>query len=257
MKCTSCGARWRAFAEAAAEPQPEPEPDPAPELDAAAAVDDFDAEAPEEPQLAPEDVEIVAEPAPALSLPPRKRAAERRSGRGVVVGWIAVAATAALVVGGAVVFRDQVVGVWPGSAQAYAGVGLPVDRLGLVIGQVKAQPTFQGGRPVLSVTGAIRNTRAEAVTSPSLRISLMDKTGRPLAAKLARPLNAEIPAGGTRYFAVAIADPPSGSHDLEITFETEATRPPPGEPVEAVLGPSPVEAQPLPVGAPDALPDHG
>jgi hypothetical protein len=123
-------------------------------------------------------------------------------------------------------------------------VGLPADRLGLVIDQVKTQPTFQGGRPVLSVTGAIRNTRDEAVTAPSLRVSLMDKAGKPIAARIARPLNARIPPGATRYFAIAIPDPPAGLQTLDIAFEA-GTPPGSGPAVEAVLGPEPLEAEPV------------
>jgi hypothetical protein len=121
---------------------------------------------------------------------------------------------------------------------------------------VKSKATFQGGRPVLSVTGAIRNTRQKTLTAPALRVAVLDKAGKPLAAKLARPLNADIPAGSRRYFAIAISDPPAGAHDLEVVFEKA---PPPAtasiQPVEP--GPEPVDAQPLPAGSPDAIPAHG
>ena len=154
-------------------------------------------------------------------------------------------------------FRQEVVRLWPGGADVYASLGLGRDGLGLVIDEVKFHPTLQGGRPVLSVTGAIRNTTAEAVNSPALRISLLDRAGKPLVVKLARPLNAEVPAGAKRYFAVAIPDPPAGSQSLEVGFEAEPGYAPTAEPLEAVLGPAPVEAQPLPAGTPHALPDHG
>jgi hypothetical protein len=162
--------------------------------------------------------------------------------------------------GAAVFFREQVAGVWPASAAAYAAVGLPVNQLGLVIEQVKFQPSFQGGRPVLSVTGAIRNTRREMALAPPIRISLLDKDGKPLFAKVARPLNAEIPAGGSRYFAVALADPPAGLQALEVVFDVATGRAAPADAphTEAVLGAEPMEAQPLPPESAHALPDqHG
>ena len=50
---------------------------------------------------------------------------------GVVWGVMAVAM--GLMIGAAVLFRVDVVKAWPRSAAAYAGIGLPVNSLGLVI----------------------------------------------------------------------------------------------------------------------------
>ncbi|WP_309087419.1 DUF3426 domain-containing protein [Phenylobacterium sp.] len=234
-------------------PPSEPEPEPAP----ATAEVPAESEPAPPPRLAPEDVEIVAEPAPTRRVAPVKPASKPKRPGAVGVGVGIAAAVAA--VAGVVVFREQVVGLWPGSAAAFAAVGLPTDRLGLVIDDVKSQAVLQGGRPVLSVTGAIRNARGETVTAPSLRVSLLDRDGKPVAAKIARPLNAQIPPGAKRYFAISIPDPPSASASLDIVFEAPATntaKAPVDAPVEAVLGPEPMEAQPLPeTHEPPA--DHG
>ena len=187
--------------------------------------------------------------------PPKKKAALRPA-----LVWMGVAATLALAVGAAIVFRQDIVRLAPGSAGAFRSVGLPVDELGLVIGEVKFAPTFQGERPVLSVTGSIRNTRETATTSPSLRISLLDKDGKPLMAKLARPLNAQIPAGAKRYFSIAIADPPAGSEQLEVVFEAPGHDAPAGgpEPLPAVLAAEPPPAQDAhPAPAAPAPDQHG
>lgn len=250
--------------EAAAPAAPEPEPEAAqptePEPVAAKAADGIVAEPAPAPMLSAEDAEIIAEPAPVRRPPPKPPAPPKRTG--AVVAWTALAATVAAVVGG-VIFREQVVRMWPASSGAFAAVGLPADALGLVIDDVRSQATLQGGRPVLSVTGAIRNTRSETVTAPPLHISLLDRSGTPVAAKIARPLNAQIPPGAKRYFAIAIPDPPAGSASLDIVFETpkaegathtaEASTEPP---VEAVLAPEPMEAKPIPE-AHDSPADHG
>lgn len=258
VKCSACGNRWRAFPEPAAEtPAPPEGPVPPPEPFEPDLADDIVAEGPEIPAPPPPAVEAVAEEEPALRprRPPPQPPRRKPAAVGTVVAWSAAAAVVALVAGG-LVFREAVVGIWPASAGLYAAVGLPADRLGLVIDQVKTQPTFQAGRPVLSVTGAIRNTRGEAVTAPPLRVSLLDKAGKPIAARLARPLNARIPPGATRYFAIAIPDPPVGLATLDIAFEAAA---PPGSApaVEAVLAPEPVEAEPLPADDPGAPAGHG
>jgi predicted Zn finger-like uncharacterized protein len=252
VRCSSCGARWHtaeapAAQEAVAPPPPEPEveppaEEPAPQPAAAAPVDPAD------------DLEITG---PELrqrrrTPPPEPR---KKSAVGAVVAWTALAATLALVAVAGIVFRGEVVKLLPQSSRAYAAVGLPVNSLGLVFEQVKADTVFQGGRPVLSVTGAIHNVADHAADAPPLRIDLLNKAGKPVAAKVARPIDPRIPAGAKRHFAITIVDPPSTAHDLQVAFEAPAKGAVPHA-AEAVLAPAPAEAQPLPPGSPDALPDH-
>ncbi len=137
----------------------------------------------------------------------------------------------------------------------FAAVGLPADRLGLTIGEVRSVAALQAGRPVLSITGAIRNTRDKTVTVPPLRVSILDRAGKPVAVKIARPLNAETPPGAKRYFAIVIPDPPAGSASLDIVFE------PPGdaltgEALDARLGSEPLDARAIPEAG-EAAADHG
>ncbi|HEY8572045.1 DUF3426 domain-containing protein [Phenylobacterium sp.] len=262
VKCTSCAARWRARPETAFAAEPEPEFDE-PEPQIAAAEDIVEAAEPEE---------VAAEPATAAAIPeddlefveaepaPRKRAAParpepKRQAIGAVIAWGAMAATVAALVAGAIVFRKEVVRLAPQTSGAYAGVGLPVNSLGLVIEHVKVEPTFQGGRPVLSVTGSVRNVAEHAADAPPLRIDLLDKAGEPVAAKIARPIDARIPAGARRHFAIAIIDPPSTARDLQVAFDTGPKAEPTAHTAEAA--PAAVEAQPIPSDSPHALPDHG
>jgi len=269
VKCSACGNRWRAFPEATAStPAPAAEPVAPPEPFEPDVADDIVAEGPEVAAPPPPAVEAAAEPAtaqaevdeepaPRRRRPPPQPPKKKAPATGAVIGW-AVAAAVVAAVAGALVFRDQVVRLWPGGAGLYAAVGLPADRLGLVIDQVKTQATFQGGRPVLSITGAIRNTRDETVIAPALRVSLVDKSGKPIAARIARPLNARIPPGATRYFAIAIPDPPAGSQTLDIAFEGgEAHAGPGGPAMEAVLGPEPIEAEPVSADGHGSPAGHG
>jgi predicted Zn finger-like uncharacterized protein len=252
VKCSSCGARWTATkgeAEAAApEPAPQPAPPVAAEAPAAA------------PEIPPDDLEFVAvEPQPE---PVRRRPAARPAARAKdeskskVAVWASAATVVVALVAGAIVFRTQVVHMLPQSQKAYAGLGLPVNSLGLVIENLHAEPTFVGGRPVLSVTGSIRNVRDEAVTAPSIRVNLLNLKGKPIAAKVAKPIDPRVPAGATRHFAIAISDPPSNARDLEVVFETAAQRAARTS-VAPAPPPAPVDAQPLPADSPDALPEHG
>ena len=55
------------------------------------------------------------------------------------------------------------------------------------------------------------------MAAPPIRISLLDKAGKAaLHAKVADPLDARVPPGAVRYFAITIPDPPAGASELEI-----------------------------------------
>lgn len=279
VKCSSCGISWKAMrpepqlVAAAFEAPPKPPPEPAPTFEPEAPPQVVAAAAPDD------DLEFVPSESPArAAAKARAKAATTKAPkarRGPLIGLSAAAGLALAAIAGAGIFRDQIVELAPPTAAAFTAAGLPVNETGLVIEQVKSQAAFQGGRPVLSITGAIRNLRQETAHSPAIRVSLTDKEGRPLAAKLVRPLNGEIPAGSKRYFAISMADPPSGSHDLEVAFEDAAANVPAHGPAAAAahgVAPAhaaevhhtptaaphvaPEDAKPLPPGSPDALPEH-
>lgn len=270
VKCTSCDARWRAM----------PEPDPAGGEPAPA---DASAPPPEpDPAEAKSEARMKARAAAAAA----KAAAPPAKGppRGVLIGAVAAVVLVAAI-GGLVLFRQQVVGAVPATATAFRAVGLPVNTLGLVIEGVASKPIFVAGRPALSITGAIRNVKDEAREAPALRISLLDEKGEAVAGLIAQPLNAKVPPGGRRYFAVSLAEPPRNAHKLEIAFEggDHAVEAPAGKGGHAAPGhgesghgepahgapahgeahppaaghaPEPIEAKPLPPDSPDALHPH-
>lgn len=247
VKCSNCGARWTALPEGEEPARQESQPtvESAPAVESPAFVDELVVEGPDPPRPVP----FVA---PRLAAP-------RQEVSGKVLVWAGSAAVVAALIAAAVVFRAQVVQLLPASQAAYAGLGMPVESL--VIEKIHAEPTFQGGRPVLAVTGQIRNRRDTAAIVPSLRVSLLDRGGKPVAVKVARPIDANAPARAVRHFAIAIVDPPAGVHDLEVTFQTAAKAAARGaaapRAAEAILGaPKPMDATPLPPGSPDALPPH-
>jgi len=241
VKCTTCGARWRAFQDRADAEKDVPE-------------DDLLVEGPPIGPTPPDDdLEFVAAPVTSV----RKPASKKRS-RGMVVG-IGVAAVLALTAGAVVLLRQQIADVAPGTARLFAAIGLPVNTLGLVFEGVKSKAMLQGGRPVWSVTGAVRNVRDEPVAAPPIRISLLDKAGEPLASLVADALNVRVPPGAVRYFAITLPDPPAGAQELEISFEprTKATAAEAhAAPAAAAAAAEPAEVEPLAADSPDALEKH-
>ncbi|MBW8814779.1 MAG: DUF3426 domain-containing protein [Caulobacterales bacterium] len=185
---------------------------------------------------------------------PAQKPVPKRAPVGVIVALL-VAMGLAAAAGGAVVMRREIAGRFPSTAALFAAVGFPVDTMGLVLEGVAFKSGFEAGRPVLAVTGAIRNTRQAPVQSPPLRISLLDKAGKPLAGLVAQPLNGKVPPGSKRYFAVTLPDPPSGAQQLEVRFDLTAKSAPPPAAALAQGGPAPIEATPAPV-APEPAPPH-
>lgn len=240
VKCSSCGARWKALPDGEVAPVPAPAPPPA-------------AAKP----TPPEDLDFVpTTPPKAARRPgPRDRAGPKPP-RAMIIG-LGVLVLLGTGLGAAAIFREQVAGMAPGSAKVFAAVGLPVNTIGLNFETVTWKPTFVAGRPVMAVAGAIRNTTKHSVETPPVRISLMDKQGRALAEYQLTVTNGRVPPGGVRHFATNLPDPPAGMVRFDIAFDPGAAKPAAHAGREpAAHAPEPVEARPLPADSPDALPHH-
>ena len=259
VKCSSCGNRWTAHGE------------PALELFVDA---DEGATVRGSAEAAPQDPPVSDLPGEELPKVFRQKAdTDRKVREAVTTGivWAGMAVALMAMVGAAVVFRVHVVQLWPGSAAAYAGVGLPVNRLGLTIEDIHAEAALQDGHAALAVTGVIRNVEDQPATAPPLRVTLSNKAGKVVAVKLAAPADPKIPPGGVRHFRVMLLDPPTTAADLEVAFDLEH-RPAPtaghapeahgldlrGTAEPAAVAPvTAVEAHPLPDASPYALPKEG
>jgi predicted Zn finger-like uncharacterized protein len=257
VRCSSCGHRWTAGPDGPLAPPDEEGPPTAfpsfdePE-DEGPPADDIEA--------TPVEAEAVAEPEPEEEPAPRPRPARapprRAPQRSSALVWAGAAALAAALIAGVIVFREQIVRVWPKSSAAYAGLGLSVGGAGLVLQQVHVEPAFLAGRPVLAVSGAIRNLRDQPVKAPPVRLTLFDRSGQPVAAKIARPVDATIPPRAERRFAITMLDPPATARDLEVRFETAADAHPPVHAAVGAPSPAPAEATPAPatdLAAPSAF----
>ncbi len=178
-----------------------------------------------------------------------KQATVQRTREAAVQGvvWAGMGAVTALMLMVAIVFRVDVVRLWPRTASAYASIGLPVNRVGLTIENVHAQPSLLDGRPSLVVSGVLRNIRARPVTAPPLSIVLLDKDGKRVAVKHAAATDTAVPPGQTRNFAISLVDPPIGASDLEVTFLVSGLVS--GSPVPHA---KPVSAPKITAAAPDA-----
>jgi hypothetical protein len=195
-------------ADLAPEPFPavEPEPEPAPEP---------------EPDVADFSLEPRLQPADELPRAFRERAqTEQRVRQAAATGaiWAGMLGVLVLLIGAAVIMRQDVARIWPRTAGAYAMVGLPVNLVGLAIEGQHAQPALKDGHAAVVVSGSLRNVWARPVAAPPLRISLLNNQGKAVLVKIADPGGARIPPGEVRRFSVDVLDPPVSATDVEIAF---------------------------------------
>lgn len=204
VKCAACGERWTAFREQ----------DPVTVFPAAEVQSD---------QVVADKVSPPKEEPLQRQFRARK-ATEKKVKEAAAYGiiWAGMAGVLALMLVAALVFRLEIVRIWPKTATAYAGIGLPVNSLGLVIEGLKAEPTLQEGRAALVITGVIRNIRNTPVTSPPVKIALLDPKGQRVAGKVAGAVDAVIPGLSVRHFAITLFDPPANARDLEVQFDISA-----------------------------------
>jgi len=232
VRCASCATKWTAHAETPLDLAPAP-------MDDARAFDPFD------PTTPGQDPPLNELPGDELPKAFRERAQNREKMREAVtqgVVWACMVGCLALLLGAAVVMRQDVARMWPRTAGAYAMVGLPVNLVGLAIENQHAQPALRDGHAALVVTGSLRNIRDQPIATPPLRISLLNPAGKPVAVKIADPGGARIMPGEARRFSVDLLDPPVSATDVEIAFDVSGPRlHGAGAPAGAAGAPAPVK----------------
>ena len=218
VRCASCGARWTARNEEALDLFEEPSA----------------ADLASEPNLTAldgganpaDDPETPVDQLPGEELPKVFRAradAERRLKEAKTTGiiWGGMVAVMVLLLVSAGVFRMNVAHLWPRTAGAYAFARMPVNNVGLVVEDLKAEPMMQDGHAAIIITGVLRNITDRPVTAPPLRVALLNETGKRVSGKLAAAADPLIPPSQTRHFAVTMLDPPRSANTLEIGFALE------------------------------------
>ena len=221
VRCASCGNRWTARNEDALDLFDEPA---AASLAGDAPLTALDAAASTASTAAESEPPVSALPGEELPKVFRARAdAERRLREATATGviWAGMAAAMAVTVVGALIFRIDVVRLWPTTAGAYASVGLPVNTVGLVIENLKAEPSLEDGHAAVTITGVMRNITDHAVVAPPLRVELRNAKDKRVAGRIAAAADPTIPPSQIRHFAITILDPPRTAKDLVIDFAVE------------------------------------
>ncbi|KDA03402.1 MJ0042-type zinc finger domain-containing protein [Hyphomonas oceanitis] len=169
----------------------------------------------------------------------RVREQRRRKSRfAALVSWIVTAAVFFTLGLAAIIFRNDVVKVWPESATAYKRVGFSVNRFGLEFSDIERSRTFNDTIPVVTVSGKVINVARSTVETPAVRVGLMDERGKEVALKYGSVTPAELNAGATGEFKIVLEQAPMESFEIELSFVDRADVPPEPEPTPETASPT-------------------
>jgi len=141
--------------------------------------------------------------------------------------------------GGAHEVRNDVVRIWPQSAEAYKGLGLEVNRFGLDFNTIEPLRTFDGTTPVLTVTGTVVNISSISQPGANVFISLRDENGIEVGSLTAPMSPWSLAPGAEATFEARLENPPVAAFDLELSFISSDGAKTPGQgggSVEAAKG---------------------
>ena len=148
--------------------------------------------------------------------PPKKKARRRFSP--VTIGWAALAAIVALVLGTLLFAPSTVVSVVPGAARLYSLFGMPVGAHGLAFEGVRYGWTNEGGQMVLEVQGDVVNNSGTKVEVPTVVIALRDESGEEISEWTTEVSETELDAGEHAPFLRQIPSPPSNVRSVKVRF---------------------------------------
>jgi len=212
VRCAKCGHLWHYAREMAAATAAAP-----------AAAASAEAKTPVPPlRIEPPSEAGTPPPPPAPVVPSRPVSGEpvpprpRRWGAGLA--WAALILILAAIALVAVLARDQIVALWPGTARVYAMAHLGAEEptKGL---EIKVTPSRTADS--LVIDGDINNVAGTARKVPKLRVALRDANKKELDAKVVDPPVERLLPGATAHFTTSFPNPNPNAAGVAVTFVTE------------------------------------
>ncbi|MCC2110644.1 MAG: zinc-ribbon domain-containing protein [Hyphomicrobiales bacterium] len=123
-----------------------------------------------------------------------------------------------LLLGGALLFRAEIVRMVPDLAGFYRMAGLAVNVRGLEFAELKTSQVYKDGVPVLVVEGEIANVTGAAVLIPTIRFALRNDTNREIYTWTHDVRTSILDAGQTAHFRSSITGMPGGGESVQMRF---------------------------------------
>lgn len=123
-----------------------------------------------------------------------------------------------LLIAAAVMQRQTVVRILPGSAATFSLIGLPVNLKGLEFAEIRSTSLSEGEARFLVVEGGVRSVHPEQVQVPLIEVRLRGEDGRTLYTWTAEPPRKSLNPGEALHFRTRLATPPEAGRSVEVRF---------------------------------------
>jgi predicted Zn finger-like uncharacterized protein len=149
----------------------------------------------------------------------------RKSRTAALLSWLGTAVLFFVLGVAAIMFRNDVVKVFPRAAGAYKAVGFTVNRFGIEFSDIERSRTFNDTIPVVTVSGKAVNVARSTVETPLVKVDLMDERGRTVATRYGSIKPARLAAGSEGSFQVVLEQAPMESFQIELSLVDKAGAP--------------------------------
>ncbi len=127
------------------------------------------------------------------------------------------------VIGGAVLFRTEIVRVLPDLAGLYSAIGLKVNVVGLDFSDVTTLLSRRGGTDVMAVNATIYAVEPRRTVVPPVVVTLLGEDGVPVYAWSVAPKVHDLEPGEVIGFSTELPAPPEGAKQVRLSF-ADSTR---------------------------------
>ncbi|MEP0316226.1 MAG: MJ0042-type zinc finger domain-containing protein [Hyphomonas sp.] len=150
----------------------------------------------------------------------------RKSRTAALVSWLVTAGVFFALGVAAIMYRNEVVKLWPEAGSIYKQIGFNVNRFGLDFEDIQRSRTFNDTVPVVTVAGKALNISRSTVDTPAVRVDLKDERGIIVATTYGRIRPDRLAAGDAGTFQVVVEQAPMESFEIELKFVDLADMPP-------------------------------
>mgnify|MGYP003674753333 CR=1 FL=1 len=210
VRCARCQHTWHA------EPVEDDDVDsPDSEADDAAAQTESEAE-----EQADDDEDLVATRRRSVRARAQLPAVRESGGGGKLwVAWLILALVVAGLVAGSIVYRTEIVTIWPPAGKLYRSVGLSLEPpFTLATDEVKFENVIRDGGTVLLVTGVIRNNGSIKQAIPLLQVTLLDGQQKAIHHWTAQVEQTILGPDESVAFQTQLRNPPDSARFLKVDF---------------------------------------
>ena len=150
-----------------------------------------------------------------------KKKVNSKTASGVgLFGWLLVAIVL-IGLAGLVIGRNEVVAMFPKTADYYRMVGMPVTvDIGLEIREMVSMRDNSGSQPTIVISGEIHNVTTDERDVPAIRVALLDDSRQEIEFGLFDPPQSKLTAGGMVKFEARLIDPPEAARNYSVTFDS-------------------------------------